>query len=205
MRLAALVFALIALTEPAMASEEPDYTLVAQDGDFEIREYPALILAEIEVEGDRREASNQGFRPLANYIFGGNQPGEKIAMTAPVISAPAGERIAMTAPVTSQPAGEGTWRVAFIMPPEWTMETLPAPDDARVSLRERPARRVAVLRFSGLLDAGRIETKLAELRAIMDERDLEPQSPPLYAAYNPPWIPGPFRRNEIWIEIASEA
>lgn len=198
--------ALIAFAGPAMATEEPPYTLVEQDGDFEIRDYPALILAEVEVEGDRREAANRGFRPLANYIFGGNRPGEKIEMTAPVVSTrdTEAERIDMTAPVTSQPAGEGRWRVAFIMPAEWSLETLPTPNDADVRVRETPARRVAVLRFSGLMGEDRIAEKLDELQSVLARRGLAARSAPTYAAYNPPWIPGPFRRNEIWIEIAAD-
>ncbi|MGJ3233169.1 MAG: SOUL family heme-binding protein [Oceanicaulis sp.] len=188
MRLILALAALIALAGPAMASEEPAYTLIAREGDFEIRDYPALILAEVQVEGDRRAATNAGFGPLANYVFGGNQPAE---------------RIAMTAPVTSEPSGEGRWRVAFIMPAQWSMETLPAPNDASVSLRETPARRVAVLRFSGLMGERRASEKLAELEAVLVRRGLEPVSGPTFAAYDPPWIPGPFRRNEIWIEIAA--
>lgn len=203
MRLIASLAALIALfTAPAMATEEPGFTLVESHGDIEIRDYPALILAEVEVSGDRREATNRGFRPLAGYIFGGNSPREEIAMTAPVTSTRAqGQEIAMTAPVTSEPAGEGAWRVAFIMPEDWTMETLPGPDDARVELREVPARRVAVIRFNGLMGERRVEEKLSELEAFLSGRGLAAAGAPTFAAYNPPWIPAPFRRNEIWIEI----
>lgn len=203
MRLALFIAALCALAgSPAMAADEPSYTVVERHGDIEIRDYPGLIIAEVEVEGDRRAASNQGFRPLANYIFGGNQPSEEIAMTAPVTSTRAGQEIAMTAPVTSEPAGEGVWRVAFIMPDQWTMETLPAPNEDRVTLRETAPRRVAVIRFNGLMGESRIEAKLTELTAFMDANDLQAGSTPTYAAYNPPWIPAPFRRNEIWIEIS---
>mgnify|MGYP003565600364 CR=1 FL=1 len=126
-------------------------------------------------------------------------------MTAPVTStlADGGAEIAMTAPVTSEPAGEGTWRVAFIMPEEWSMDTLPAPNDARVELREIPARRVAVIRFNGLMGERRVEEKLSELQNFLSEHGHEAVSAPTFAAYNPPWIPAPFRRNEIWIEISA--
>jgi hypothetical protein len=198
----AALFALIAA--PAMATEEPPFTLVEAHGDIEIRDYPALILAEVEMSGDRREATNRGFRPLAGYIFGGNSPREEIAMTAPVTSTrTSGQDIAMTAPVTSEPAGEGAWRVAFIMPEAWSMETLPAPDDARVELREVPARRVAVIRFNGLMGERRVAEKLAELEAFLADHGHAAVSAPTFAAYNPPWIPAPFRRNEIWIEITA--
>jgi hypothetical protein len=205
MRLTFLACAVAALfSGAALAAEEPPYTLVETQGSIEIRDYPGLIVAEVEVEGDRRGAANRGFRPLAGYIFGGNQPREDIAMTAPVTSTRSGDNIAMTTPVTSEPAGEGMWTVAFIMPPVWTMETLPVPDDASVSLRETPARRVAAIRFSGLMGERRAQSHLRELEAFIAERGLQALSAPTYAAYDPPWIPGPFRRNEIWIEIAAQ-
>ena len=37
-------------------TEEPDYRALATDGDFQIREYPALTVAETVVEGARRAA-----------------------------------------------------------------------------------------------------------------------------------------------------
>lgn len=206
MRLLAAFAALCALiTAPAMATEEPAYTLVERFGAIEIRDYPALIMAEVDVEGERGQASGRGFRPLANYIFGGNQPQADIAMTAPVTSTRAGQEIAMTAPVASRPTGEGRWTVAFIMPSEWTMDTLPAPNDPNVRLRETAPRRMAVIAFSGVMNDRRAEAHRGELEAFLAERGLQAQGAPTYASYNPPWIPGPFRRNEIWIEIAGEA
>ena len=126
----------------AMAAEEPSYTLVERVGSIEIRDYPGLIHAEVTVRGDRQTATRRGFQPLANYIFGGNQPREDIAMTAPVTASRSGQSIAMTAPVTSEPAGEGEWVVSFIMPSEWTMETVPVANDPDVRLREAPPLRV---------------------------------------------------------------
>jgi hypothetical protein len=173
----------------AMAAEEPSYTLVERVGSIEIRDYPGLIHAEVTVRGDRQTATRRGFQPLANYIFGGNQPREDIAMTAPV---------------TSEPAGEGEWVVSFIMPSEWTMETLPVANDPDVRLREAPPRRVAVIQFSGVMNERRAERHLEELEAFLSERGLSALGAPTFAAYNPPWIPGPFRRNEIWIEVSAD-
>ena len=125
-------------------------------------------------------------------------------MTAPVTSTRSGgQEIAMTAPVTSEPAGDGTWTVAFIMPEQWSMDTLPAPDDASVELRELTARRVAVIRFSGLMGERQSAEHLSQLERFLADRGLQAVSAPTFAAYDPPWIPGPFRRNEIWIEIAA--
>ena len=86
-----------------MATEEPAYAAVLQDGAFEVRDYPALVVAEVDVTGERSEAVTAGFRVLAAYIFGGNTRRQSIDMTAPVINAPgASESIAMTAPVIQE-------------------------------------------------------------------------------------------------------
>ncbi|WP_421858376.1 SOUL family heme-binding protein [Oceanicaulis sp.] len=199
--LTGLVSALVA--SPAMAAEEPAYRLVERDGPIEIRDYAPQILAEVVVEGDRRQASGRGFRPLAGYIFGDNQPREEIAMTAPVTSTRSGQEIAMTAPVTTEADAEGRWTVAFIMPSEWTMETLPEPMNDDVTLREQPARRIAVYQFSGMMNDARAQRGREALEAYLQEQGLEPLSTPTYASYDPPWVPGPFRRNEVWVEIAA--
>ncbi len=73
---------------PARAVEEPAFKKVLSDGAFEVRDYPALIVAEVTVTGEQKEAANKGFRLLAGYIFGGNESRKGIAMTAPVAQAP---------------------------------------------------------------------------------------------------------------------
>lgn len=115
--------------------ETPDYKVVKRDGAFEIRDYPATAVAEVVRGGDRKTAVNKGFRPLATYIFAKERAGEPIAMTAPVTQA-------------SDDAGR-TWTVRFVMPAEYTLNTLPVPDNADISIVEIPAGRRAAVRFSG--------------------------------------------------------
>lgn len=206
MRFLTLLTAAITLAGvPALAADEPPHTVVEQIGDIEIRDYAPMIVAEVEVTGSRREASSRGFRPLAGYIFGGNSPREDIAMTAPVTtSRSGGQEIAMTAPVTSTPNENGRWTVAFVMPPEWTMQTLPEPDDDRLTLREVPGRRIAAIRFNGGGNDQAMAQHQAELEAFLAARGLRAIGEPVYAGYSPPWTPGPLRRNEVMIEIASD-
>ena len=128
--------------------EHPKYTLVERSGNIEIRDYAPMIVAETEVTGDRREAIGKGFRLIADYIFGNNTASKKVAMTAPVTQQ-GSEKIAMTAPVTQQGDGK-SWRVRFIMPSKYTMETLPKPNNAAVKLKEVPGKRFAAIRFSGM-------------------------------------------------------
>ena len=106
----------------------------------------------------------------------------------------------MTVPVQQQGAN-GTWSVRFIMPQQWTMETLPAPTDTRVTLVPMPARRFAVIRFSGSAAQRELDAKTSELQAFVRGRNLEPQGEPVYAFYNPPWTLPFFKRNEVMLEV----
>jgi hypothetical protein len=188
------------LSERAMAkTEEPEYTLVQQEGAFELRDYAPIIAAEVSVEGDRDQAVNQGFRILAGYIFGGNAGSTKIEMTAPVTQAK-GETIAMTAPVT-QSGSDGAWTIRFMMPKDYTLKTLPKPNDTRIRFVEIPARRVAVLRFSGFWSDGNLAEHRDELKALLVARHLKPRGEPSFAFYDPPWQPFFWRRNEILWDI----
>jgi hypothetical protein len=186
-----------------MATEEPPFTVSLKAGDLEVRDYPALIAAEVTVGGDRAQAVNAGFRLLAGYIFGGNAGQKSIAMTAPVVQARAqGEKIPMTAPVT-QSGGPGGWTVRFIMPKGYTLATLPTPKDARVHLVPVAPARLAVARFSGLAGEGDIKQQTEALKAFIAERHLRATGEPSLSRYDPPWTPWFMRRNEIWIPVAA--
>lgn len=188
----------------AMATEEPPFTLVVDDGAFQIRQYPPLTVAETQVKGTRREASGAGFRILADYIFGKNTRRERIAMTAPVSqSPPTGEKIAMTAPVSQTGVGEA-WVIQFTMPTGYTLDTLPTPNDPRVVLRVTPATRVAVIRFTGWAGDSDFERKRVELERWMAQRNIKAAGPAVLAQYNPPWTLGPLRRNEVMLPVEGD-
>jgi hypothetical protein len=199
--LRAVVLIVTVLGTPAMAVEEPPFQTVLQDGNFEIRTYPALVVAEVTVTGGQKEAANKGFRLLAAYIFGGNRRKQGIAMTAPVAQQPTSEKIAMTAPVT-QTQEAGQWVVRFTMPSSYTLETLPEPNDSRIHLRVAAPARFAVIRFSGLARPDDVTAKTTELSAWILHRGLRPAGPPSLAQYNPPWTLWFMRRNEVMIPVA---
>ena len=180
--------------------EQPEYTVVTSKGAFEIREYGPMIAAEAEVAGERQAAIAEGFRIIAAYIFGANKPNAKIEMTAPV-QQQREQTIAMTAPVTQQGDG-GKWKVRFIMPKTWTMETLPAPTDTRVRLIQLPAKKMVAFRFTWRATDSLIAEKTAELRKYVRAEKLVTVGEPLFAFYNPPWTLPFFRRNEIMLELA---
>jgi len=191
--------------------EEPPYKVIKQDGDFELREYAPMIIAEASVSGSLDEASSRGFRVIADYIFGNNiakgaSSTEKIAMTAPVTMTAAGqanEKIAMTAPVTmsSGDAAPNTWRMHFVMPSKYTMASLPTPKNPDVKLREVAAQRVAVNRFSGFSGEKKVAEKTAQLNDWMARSSLSQSGKAQLARYNMPLTPPPFRRNEILIPV----
>jgi effector-binding domain-containing protein len=173
--------------------EQPEYDLVEQDGDFELRDYPALTVAMVRRGGGRRDALSAGFGPLARYIFAKERDGDKIAMTAPVIQQPqAGD------------AGAGDWTVGFIMPRDAVAAGLPDPANADVRITELPPRRVAAVRFSGRTTDERTAVQRARLEDWLRARGLRVESPPIYAYYNDPFTPGPLRRNEILYDLATD-
>ncbi len=185
----------------AMAVEEPAFKAVLHEGAFEIRDYPALVVAEVTVSGDQKEAASKGFRLLAGYIFGGNKRRQSIAMTAPVGQAPTSEKIAMTAPVT-QIQSAGAWVVRFTMPSAYSMETLPEPNDPKVHLRVVPPARFAVLQFSGLARKDDVAAKTAELEKLAGTHHLRAIGPASLAQYDPPWTLWFMRRNEVMLPVA---
>ncbi len=189
-----LAGALAAFAFSASSAEEPPHTVVLSDGDFQIRDYPSLTIAEVTVRADRNTAAYAGFRKLAGYIFGGNAEKQKIEMTAPVIEAAAGA-------ADSEGAGREAWTIRFVMPRGSTLAKMPKPDDQTIRMVEAPPTRYAVLRFSGVAEDKSTETKTAELGSILKAHGLTAAGPPLIAQYNPPWIPGFMRRNEIMIPV----
>jgi hypothetical protein len=192
-------------TTYAMATEEPKFDLIEKSGDFELRSYKPMIVAETYVAGSLSEASNAGFRLIAGYIFGGNKSRqgstpEKIAMTAPVTLEQSPQKIAMTVPVVVESKGN-RWRVHFVMPAGYTLNSLPIPDDPRVSLREVTEQKTAVIVFSGLAGEDKVKDKTEVLFDWIKSKGLDATSTPQLARYNPPWTLPFLRRNEILINI----
>ena len=185
--------------------KEPKFALEFGEREFEVRRYPARVVAETHVEGDRKEAESEGFRRLAGYIFGGNKTKTKLAMTAPVGQTANGRKIAMTAPVGQTADGDSSWTVSFTMPEAETLATLPVPIDARVILREAPAARIAVVKFSGRWTNESFARHAEQLRSWLAARGLRPTGETEVNRYDPPWTSWFMRRNEIWLTLDGDA
>jgi hypothetical protein len=183
-----------------MAYEEAKYTVIMKEGNYELRQYEPHIIAETMVEGDFDKAGNEGFRRIFKYISGENQKKQSIAMTAPVSQDAGPEKIAITAPVSQERTG-GQWRIAFVMPSEYTMDTLPQPVDPEVLLKQVPARRMAAITYSGKWSKERYEEHKALLDAFIQQRKWTPLGAPVLARYNSPFTLWFLRRNEVLVPL----
>ena len=186
--------------ETAMAIEEASYKVIEKDGDFELRQYVPQIVAETIVEGDFDKVGNEGFSRLFGYISGNNTKKQSISMTAPVSQEAGSEKIPMTAPVNQEQVGN-KWHISFLMPSNYTLETLPEPTDKRIVLKQIPSRNVAAITYSGTWSRSRYEEHKAILVEIMRNRKLKPVGEYIFARYNPPFMPWFLRRNEVLVNV----
>ena len=200
-RFALLVFMFPAI---ALAIEEPEYQVVGQYDDYELRKYASYIVAEVDVKGDFDEAGRNAFRILAGYIFGDNAAAEKMAMTAPVQSTPSlkGETMSMTAPVTVFTAGDdGRTTYTFVMERKYSLQTLPVPNDERIRIRTLPERTMAVRRYSGRWTEKKYLQNEKLLRSALDAGGFRTVGDPVLARYNSPFSLPFTRRNEVMVEV----
>jgi len=209
------------------AIDQPQYTVIKQNKKYEIRQYDPYIIAQTQVQGDYRQAASQGFRILADYIFGNNtkqsavpmkapvgiKESQKVDMTAPVTISES-ENINMTAPVTITQAepiqmtgpvtitkDQQDYIVSFVMPFNYTLQTLPKPNNPQVEIKTQPARKVAALKFSWYAGPKRVEAKKQELLNLLVQDGVATKGTPEYAGYDAPLTTPWLRRNEIIIEV----
>lgn len=178
------------LAGPIMSDvEHPKYKVISEfeDQDIEIRQYDPMLIAEVTVSGKRDKAISEGFKQLADYIFGNNISQESISMTAPV---------------TQQSKGND-WTVHFVMPSEYTLHNIPKPNNDSVMLKEVPVKSMIAITFSGQNTDENIKEYEQKLYDFMQQKKIVPISEASYAFYNPPWTLPPLRRNEVIIEIES--
>ena len=198
-----LIFSLIFFSFFLMATEEPEFNLILKKENFEIREYKPKILAQVTMQGDFDDASSKGFRVLADYIFGNNLSADgslKIDMTAPVVAEPTSELIEMTAPVLTE-KGNKEWIISFVMPKEYSLGTLPKPNNKDVKIISLPKEKYATIIFSGLVRESSYGVQIKRLNNFIKNRKLIPIGQVQIARYNPPWTLPFFRRNELMIRV----
>ena len=152
------------------------------------------------MKGDLEAVGNEGFRRLYAYISGENMKKQSISMTAPVGQEAGSQKIAMTAPV-KQEKNDDQWRITFLMPAEYTLEMLPEPKDTRVILAQEPGRLMAAVKYSGTWSEEGYEENKALLEEYIQKRGLTIAGAPVWARYDPPFMPWFLRRNEVLIPV----
>ena len=175
--------------------ETPEYKILKTEGNIQLRRYDPMIIALVNVNGTRRDAIGKGFRLLADYIFGDN-------VAQRTIIDPAGTResikIAMTAPVQQQSVDSG-WQISFVMPSEYTIETLPSPTNKLITIRTEDSRDFFTITFSGMNSDQNLKENQNILMRYLEINNISTSKNPIYAFYNPPWTLPFLRRNEILI------
>jgi len=200
---------LLLLTGIAMAIEEPEFNIIEQHEDYDIRQYEPYLVAEVAVNEPFKKAGNTAFGILADYIFGANTSATKMAMTAPVESQDmdSGTRMKMTAPVLSSQEAqeEESYRYAFVIERRYDLDSVPKPIDERINLRMTQARTVAVRRYSGSWSQSNYEKYRAELMSALQRDGIETIGQSYLARYDAPFVPWFLRRNEVIVEVVPES
>ena len=198
-------------------TEQQPYAVVRRSGGFELRRYPAHVVAEVGVLAPFDRAGNAAFRRLFRYISGANTARRSVPMTAPVVQGSDGPRRArsetlpMTAPVVQRgPVGtdaaeEQRYLVAFVLPADMTEDTAPVPTDPGIMIRTVPASLAAALRFSGSGSGAAFAKRSRELLDAVHAAGLTPVGTPRFARFDPPYMPWILRRNEVVQDIAEDS
>ena len=187
MRAIYFLFFFIIFPNSLMATDEPEFRLILKEDKFEIREYVPKIIAQVEVFGGFDDASSKGFKILADYIFGNNTSNDensRIEMTAPVEMEPISQKINMTKPLLTK-GNDNNWIISFIMPNEFTLETLPKPNNKSIKILSLPKEKYAVIVFSGLVRESSYLEKEKLLNQFIEEKKLKTSGEIKIARYNP--------------------
>lgn len=164
--------------------EMPSYRMIKKYGDVEIRQYPAMVIAQTQLSQSSVDNNmNNGFRTIAGYIFGGNDQNQKIAMTAPVVM-----KMSDTA------------TMHFMMPKKYSVNQLPKPNSNKVQILEESSRVLAVIRYGGFSSEKKVEKYRKKLAEVISQNNLKTKGPYMYMGYNAPWDVFN-RRNEVAIEV----
>lgn len=183
-------------------TEQQPYEVVRETKAYELRRYPACVVAEVSVDAEFEQAGSIAFRPLVEYIGGNNRSRESMSMTAPVVQS---EEMSMTAPVVQATDAGGQQVIAFVLPAAVAIDSAPVPNDPRVSVREVPPVLTAVARYSGRWSQGSYRQHVEQLRAAIEADGLTAVSEPRFARFDPPFKPWFLRRNEVHIDVREDA
>ena len=187
-----LVIIIMLFSTPAWAEyEQPIYKVILEQDKFSIRDYSEVIVVETEVVASRRNATSEAFRKLFRYISGNNEANMEISMTSPVAQT-----------LTNQDGEIGeNWAVRFFLPRSLSEENIPQPSETGVTVVKLKAQKYGSVSFKGTQNDKKVSENLAKLESFIAENDYEVSGPPVYAFYDPPFIPWFLRDNEILLPV----
>ncbi len=184
--IAGIFFAFQLYTTMATGKTETQaYKLIRAEAEFEIRYYPAAVLAKV-ASGSKsyRDLGYLGFGKLARFIFGGNSAKKQIAMTSPV----------------HMEIGDSVSSMAFVMPANLKKEDLPEPDNAEVYFQTSEPEFVAAMQFGGFATTERIDQHKLKLQNLLKEKGISYSGNFRFLGYNPPYqLFG--RKNEVIVAV----
>lgn len=194
------LFILILLKASCTTYEEPNYTLLDKKKEFEIRKYLPQLVAEVELQNSFEKAGSDGFRILANFIFGNNKEKKKIAMTAPVdmISVSKKDLLKMkksTVIITNK----NRYKVRFTMPRKYSLNSLPTPWNEKVKIFEEKEKILAVRKYSGSWSKENFEKEKKLLIDELRKHKILFENETIFSRYNSPYTLWFLRRNEVKI------
>jgi len=169
--------------------EKPKFSVILSSGSIQVRNYEAMISAQIKTKGERYDGLRAGFIPLARYIGAKDREGAKISMTAPVLQ--------------QMNPKENSWAISFFIPSKYKLNQLPASNNDNINLKTIPPKKMAVISFNGVANKNLLSKKLFELKVWIENSKFEilGAEEPVYAYYNDPSTPGIFRKNEIMLPV----
>ena len=165
--------------------ETASYSVVQQDGAYEVRQYDEMMMVSAPMQSVDKRGENDSFRKLFKFISKGNKDQQSISMTTPVF----------------EKVDQGVGKMYFVMPQKMLKDGVPAPTDPSLEIITQAGANYAVYRYSGSSNFERRTEAKGILMEWLKKSKLKSTGEAIYAGYNPPFTPGPFRRNEVLIEV----
>ena len=186
------IIALLFVTPAWAEYERPSYNVVLKEDGLEIRDYAPAIVVETQVSASRRDAAGEAFRSLFKYISGNNTARLEIPMTSPVAQTPVGK---------GPDDVSDRWAIRFFLPKNLSDENIPQPLQKDVNIVTLAAQRFASVSFKGTQNDKKVGKYSTQLREFIAQKGYGVTGEPVYAFYDPPFVPWFLRDNEILLPI----
>ena len=180
--------------------EEPRYVVVERLGSLQIRSYGPSIAAETVVAGEEGASRAEGRRRLASYAGGGNAAHIAFPLTVPVAQE-AGSKPGETGRSLQEYPSGGQWRIRVAVPAQFTLGTLPRPDDPAIHIVAIPPQTVGVFRASGSPGPAATEGSRREVLRLLEGSGWAPTGDAVLWLYDPPGTLPFLRRNEAAVPV----